>query len=181
SVFGRRIIGAAVAIAASAFVFSGSASAALQAKTFVSPGTGSDANDCSRHAPCLTLQRALNQVVDHGTVTVLDSGLLGTAATISKPVLITVPRGVEASLSRATGTVLRVTAPASAIVTINGLSIDGHGTADTAIAYSSGAALYLSRVSITDFAPGSSYGIYAATLAVSTHLKLSVADSFISG
>jgi len=105
------------ALAGGVFVFSGSAAAALQARTFVSPGSGSDANDCSRTQPCLTLQRALNQVVDHGTVTVLDSGLLGTAATISKPVRVTVPAGVEAGLSRATGTLLRVTAPASAVVT----------------------------------------------------------------
>src|SRR5439155_11335798 len=120
----RRIRTAVVIAAVGALVGSGPASAALQVQTYVSPSTGSDANDCSRHSPCLTLQRALNQAVAHGTVTVLDSGNLGIAATITKAVRIAVPAGIDAGLVRAAGTLLTVKAGASDVVTINGISLD---------------------------------------------------------
>jgi predicted outer membrane repeat protein len=147
----------------------------------ISPSTGSDANDCSRHAPCLTLQRALNQTVAHGSVTVLDSGNLGIAATIAKAVTVTAPAGIHAWLERAASTLLTVNAPSDAIVTINGLSLDGRGTAQSGISYTSGGALYLNRVSISNFNLSYSVGLYAATNTAGVHLKVVVEDSFISG
>src|SRR6266536_3405490 len=116
-----RIVIALAVVAGGALVGSGTASAALQVQTYVSPSSGNDANDCSRHSPCLTLQRALNQTVAHGTVTVLDSGNLGIAATITKAVRITVPAGIDAGLVRGSGTLLTVKAPSDAVITINGL------------------------------------------------------------
>jgi len=174
----------------------GSAGASTVFRTFVAPVTGSDANDCSRAAPCLTLQRALNQVQAHGTVTVLESGVLGQGATVSKAVTVNVPAGIDAGLSRSTGTLLVVNAPTSAIVTINGLGFDGHGTATMAISYTSGQALTLSRISISDFSSASttscginsqlgdlstSCGVYAVPATSNTHLKTYLNDSSISG
>ena len=170
----RLLVPALTALAAGALVLTGPASAA-QIHTFVSPATGSDTNNCIRSAPCLTLQRALNQTSNHRTITVLESGILGSTATISKAVTINVPAGVDAGLSSLTGTLLTVNAPSSAVVTINGLTLDGRGGTSTGISYTSGLALNLNRVTITDFAVGTptgSDGINADGTVVDTHLKL---------
>jgi len=168
------VVGVVSALAAA------SAGASTVFRTFVAPVTGNDANDCSRAAPCLTLQRALNQVQAHGTVTVLESGVLGQGATVSKAVTVNVPAGIDAGLSRSTGTLLIVNAPTSAVVTINGLTLDGRGTADIGIFYTSGLALYLNRVQITDFGTNATEGIRASAND-NVHLKLNFDHSFISG
>ena len=177
---GFRVLVVVLVVGVSALA-AGSAGASTVYRTFVAPATGNDANDCSRAAPCLTLQRALNQVQAHGTVTVLESGVLGQGATVSKAVTVNVPAGIDAGLARSTGTLLIVNAPTDAVVTINGLTLDGHGSAQTAISYSQGQQLALNRVTITDFSASLSSGVYEAPRANNTHLKLYMNDSFVSG
>jgi len=160
----------------------GFASGSGQMRTFVAPVAGNDASDCSRTAPCQTLARALNQTSAHGTVTVLESGLVGTTAvTINRAVTIDVPAGIDAGLSRSTGILLIVNAPSNQTVTINGLSFDGRGTAGTGISYTGGRALILNHVAITDFNPANSNGVLAQTPGDGVHLKLYANDAFVSG
>jgi len=177
---GIRMLVVVLVAAVSVLAGAGSASASTLFRTFVAPVTGSDANDCSRAAPCSTLQRAVNQLQAHGTVTVLESGVLGQGATITKAVTVNVPAGIDAGLSRSTGTLLLVSAPSDAIVTINGMSFDGHGSAQYGIHYTSGLALFLNRVQITDFGANSD-GVFEDAGAVNVHLKVSLDDSFIAG
>ena len=63
------------------------ASALAQAtRTWVS-GVGSDANPCSRTAPCLTWAEAISQTAPGGEIDALDSGGFG-AVTITKPITL---------------------------------------------------------------------------------------------
>lgn len=57
------------------------------ARTFVSAATGNDANDCNRLTPCRTFQRAHDQTLALGEITVLDAGGYG-AVTITKGISI---------------------------------------------------------------------------------------------
>src|SRR5262249_61113614 len=66
----------------------GGAAQAQLARTFVSAGIGNDGNDCNRLTPCRTFQRAHDNTLTGGEITVLDSGGYG-AVTITKTIAIT--------------------------------------------------------------------------------------------
>jgi parallel beta helix pectate lyase-like protein len=101
-----------------------------QARTFVS-GVGNDANTCSRTAPCKTFAGAITKTDTGGEIDVLDPGGFG-AVTVTKAITINangVPAGVLVSGTNG----IVVAAPASAIVTLRGLDIDGVGSGLTGI------------------------------------------------
>ena len=96
---------------------------AAQAQTvkFVASG-GNDANNCSRTAPCKTLQRGIDIAATSSEVQILDSGAYGTTININKSITI--------SASGITATVGAITInSATAVVTLRGLSLTGRGTA----------------------------------------------------
>src|ERR687886_583519 len=65
--------------------FAAAPAEAQLARTFVSNANGNDANDCSRNTPCRTFQRAHDNTLANGEITVLDPGGYG-AVTITKSI-----------------------------------------------------------------------------------------------
>jgi hypothetical protein len=96
------------------------------ARTYVS-SFGSDANNCDRPTPCRTFQRAHNQTLANGEITVLDPGGYG-AVTITKNIsIINDGVGEAGALVSGGGTGITVSAPADAAVSLRGLTIKGIG------------------------------------------------------
>lgn len=108
------------------------ASAAAHAQTFIS-ATGSDSNNCSRAAPCRTLQRGIKATPAGRELIILDSGEYGPTATITRSITISAV-GVTATVrSRTSGsTAITIDAP-GATVALRGLLITGGGTGDFGI------------------------------------------------
>lgn len=75
--------------------------AGSQSRTFVAT-TGSDANPCTRVAPCRMFSAALLQTASRGEIVALDSGGYG-AVVINEAVTIAAAPGVHASISPASG------------------------------------------------------------------------------
>src|SRR5207245_7143697 len=100
--------------------------AALAQRTFVSAATGNDANPCTRTAPCRNFAAAIAQTSPGGEVIVLDSGGYGTF-TIAQAISIIAPPGVYAGISVFAGTGITISAGASDVVTLRGLTLTGLG------------------------------------------------------
>jgi len=96
------------------------------ARTFVS-SFGSDANDCSRAAPCRTFQRAHDQTLQIGEITVPDPGGYG-AVTITKSISI-INDGVGEAGALVSGGFNGITINAGADdrVSLRGLTVKGIG------------------------------------------------------
>ncbi len=133
-----------------AVLVGGVASDAMAAaqRTFVA-SNGSDANPCSLVNPCRSFDHAVGQTLPDGEVIVLDSAGYGTA-TISQAVSIIAPPGIYAGVSVFSGVGITVNASAGK-VTLRGLTINNVQTGTTGIAISSGAAVYLDNVVVTNF------------------------------
>ena len=142
-----------------------SATAARAAnETWVS-GTGTDAGNCPRTAPCRTFQFAHDQTNNNGAINVLSSGNFGPLI-ITKPVSI-VADGVEAVINTAAGgpgennAGIIVRAGPAAIVSLRGLTIDMRGTSNMGIVFESGGALHVRDTIVRkssrglEFLPGS--------------------------
>jgi len=110
-------------------------------ETWVS-GTGSDTGTRPRTAPCRTFAYAHSQTTAQGAINVLNSGDFG-PLTITKAISI-VSDGVEGAInSIANGAAILVQAPATAIVSLRGLTIDPHGAPNTGILFEGGKALHV--------------------------------------
>jgi hypothetical protein len=96
------------------------------ARTFVS-ALGSDANDCNRFTPCRTFQRAHDNTLDQGEITVLDPGGYG-AVIITKAISI-INDGVGEAGMLVSGGVngITVNGGTTAAVSLKGLTIKGIG------------------------------------------------------
>jgi hypothetical protein len=126
---------------AAALVMGFSTAAFAQAtRTWVS-GTGSDANPCSRTAPCQTFSGAQSKTAANGEISALDPGGFG-AITIIKGLTLN-GTGTLASILAANTTGVVVNAPlATDIVILRDISINGAGTTTGAgIRYLSGGSL----------------------------------------
>ncbi len=115
--------------------------AALAQRTFVSAGSGNDANPCTRTSPCRNFAAAIAQTSPGGEVIALDSGGYGTV-TINQAVSLIAPAGVYAGISVFSGDGITVNAGPSDVVTIRGLTLNGLGGGN-GIVFTSGAALYV--------------------------------------
>src|SRR5205814_8459609 len=98
-------------------------------RTFVS-GLGSDANPCTRTAPCRTFQMAHDTVDANGEVLALDSAGYGTL-TITKNVTISGER-VEATANALSGDAITI-ATAGLKVVLRSITVEGFGTGGTGI------------------------------------------------
>lgn len=119
-------------------------------RTWVS-GVGDDVNPCSRTAPCKTFAGAISKTATAGEINVLDSGAFG-AVTITKSITISaedVQAGVLATLG-SNGIVIN--APASAVVVLRGLDIEGAGSGANGIRFLAGGALHVENCTINNFA-----------------------------
>jgi len=133
-----------IAIACGLSINAGTALAANE--TWVS-GTGTDAGNCPRTAPCRTFQFAHDQTNNNGAINVLSSGNFG-PVTITKPISI-VAEGVEVVINTgAGGAAIIVQAGGGAIVSLRGLTIDLRGSANDGISFVSGAALHVQNCAI---------------------------------
>jgi len=145
------------------------------ARTFVS-SLGNDANDCGRATPCRTFQRAHDQALALGEITVLDPGGYG-AVTITKNIsIINDGVGEAGVLVSGAGTAITVNAPAGAAVTLRGLTIKGIGFGGgNGIQFNSGAALNIENCTIRNL-NGTSVGNGIIIQAPSTGSDISYAD-----
>lgn len=140
--------------------------AAQSTRTWVS-GVGSDANPCSRTAPCQTFAAALAVTNSGGEVNCLDSAGFGTA-TITKAVSI-VCDSVEAGVLVTTGvTGLTVAAGGTDAVTISGLDFQGSAGAASGVSFVSGGSLRVSNSHFRGFKTAS----YAINITPTTNGSL---------
>src|SRR5262249_39951203 len=129
-----------------------------QSRVFVS-ASGSDANLCSFASPCRSFQHAHDVVASGGEIDVLDPAGYG-ALTISKS--ISIQGHGFAGISASSGIAITIGAGPTAKINLRGLLIDGAGSGDTGIRFSSGASLNVQDCLIRNFAvngQGTGYGI----------------------
>ncbi len=141
-------------------------------ETWVS-GTGIDAGNCPRTAPCRTFAFAHDQTNNNGAINVLTAGNFG-PVTITKPISI-VADGVEAVINTAAdGAGITVQAGGAAVISLRGLTIDMRGTANHGIAFNSGGALHVQNCAIRKAENGIEFTPASGTP------ELYVADSVIA-
>jgi hypothetical protein len=154
------------------------------ARTYVS-SLGNDANDCNRLTPCRTFQRAHDNTLALGEITVLDPGGYG-AVTITKAISIINDGVGEAGVLVSGGlNGITISAGASDAVSLRGLTVKGIGFGGgNGVVFNSGASLTVENCALRNLT-GSGVGVgvwfrpaAASTLAVSNTI---VADNSAEG
>src|SRR5262245_52221002 len=133
-------------------LFLGSSLAYAQAtRTWVS-GVGSDANPCSRTAPCQTFAGAISKTAVGGEINCLDPAGFG-AVTITKSITISCPStGTPGVLATLGSTGIVINPPANAEVLLQGLDIEGAGTGNNGVNIISATKVTIQSCSIRNFA-----------------------------
>src|SRR6266567_3980764 len=133
----RKFAIAASALIATLCLFLPTAPAQAQAsRTWVS-GVGSDANPCSRTAPCKTFAGAISKTAAGGEIDALDPGGFG-AVTITKAITIDGGGGQVASVLVSGTNGIIVQAGVNDVVTLRNIRIDGIGSGLNGVRYLSG-------------------------------------------
>jgi hypothetical protein len=140
-------------------------------RTWVS-GVGDDVNPCSRTAPCKTFAGAISKTAVNGEINCLDPGGFGT---------LTITKAITINCEETLGSVLacnvagfNINAPATDIVTLKGIEIEGCNNGSNGINFNTGAALHLHKIQIRKFTGN---GI---NVVVTNAAKLFVADAYIT-
>jgi parallel beta helix pectate lyase-like protein len=150
------------------FLFLSGISPVLAAqRSFVSAGSGSDANPCSRTEPCRNFAAAIAATDANGEVVALDSGGYGTV-TIPGPISIVAPPGVYAGITAFSGYAISINSGTASAVILRGLTLNGLGGTDGIYASSVGK-LYVQNCVLSNFS--------ASGLAVSAAADVFVADT----
>jgi hypothetical protein len=138
------------------FLVTLSAAAQAQSRTWVS-GVGSDANPCSRTAPCKTFAGAIAKTAAGGEISVLDPGGYGTV-TANKSITIDGGTGAGWASIMAAGMQggITVNAGATGVVKLRNLSVNGINNGATpmgvdGIRFLTGATLHVENVHILNF------------------------------
>jgi len=131
-----------------AILLSAAAAQAQATRTWVS-GVGSDANPCSRTAPCKTFAGAIAATAAGGEISVLDPGGFG-SVTITKALTISGDGTLAGILAAGTNGII-VNAGANDRVVVRNLSINGAGTGINGIRYLAGKSLTVDGVTIGGF------------------------------
>jgi hypothetical protein len=148
---------------------------ALANRTFVS-GSGSDANPCSLAAPCRSFAGAILQTSPGGEIAVLDTAGYG-AVTITKAVSIVNEEGVEAGVTTsAAGDAITITAGATDVVNLHGLTLVGGGVGTNGITINSAGSVNIQNTVIRGFTQN---GINMVVTGSGTS-NLSVIDTTVS-
>jgi hypothetical protein len=126
-------------------------------RTFLS-GLGSDANPCSRAAPCRTVATAIGQTNAGGVVAILDSAGYG-PFTVNKAVTVEAPLGVYAGVTVFSGHGISVSIAANDRVTLRGLNINSQGTDGNGIEFNGGGTLHIENCVIEGFTISQGEGI----------------------
>jgi hypothetical protein len=139
-------------------LFLGSSLAFAQAtRTWVSASGGSDANPCSRTAPCLTFAGAIAKTAPGGEIDALDAGGFG-SVTITQPITISGVGTMGSILSSGVqGIVIDIASPTPPLtdtVTIRNIQINGAGVSlgTNGIHVFGGTTVILDHVNIYGFA-----------------------------
>jgi hypothetical protein len=117
-------------------------------RTYVS-GQGSDSNPCTAVSPCATFRAALAMTLAGGEIFVLNSADYG-PVTITKAVSIT-SEGAAAGILANSGVGITISAGASDVVNLRGITIDGANTGAVGIQFVSGKSLMIQKSSIRNF------------------------------
>ena len=117
-------------------------------RTWVS-GVGDDANPCSRTAPCKTFAGAISKTAANGEINALDPGGFG-GVTITKSITIS-SESFEAGVLVSGTNAIIVNAPATSVVVLRGLDIEGLGTGLNGIRFLAGGALHVENCTINNF------------------------------
>jgi hypothetical protein len=143
----RIVLSAALALAVTlpAYAQNGSLT-----RSFVS-SSGVDTNACTITAPCATFAQAYTMVGANGIVAALDPGKYG-PITITGPVTIN-GNGWAAITGPREGTAITISANTNNgdVVNLNGLEIDGAGTATNGIVFNSGGSLTITNCTVQNF------------------------------
>jgi len=153
------------------------------ARTFVSAATGNDANDCGRNTPCRTFQRAHDNTLPLGEITVLDPGGYGAVSITKAMSIINDGVGEAGVLVSGGATAITINAAATDAVSLRGLTIKGIGFGGgTGIVFSTGGSLTIENCAIRTL-DGVGQGITVKQNATSrlTVLNTIVADNSSHG
>jgi hypothetical protein len=140
-----------------------------QSRVFVA-AQGSDGNPCTFAAPCRTFQHAHDVVAANGEIDVLDPAGYG-QLTISKA--ISIQGHGFAGISVLSGSAITISAGASDQVFLNGILIDGGGTGNSGIRYTSGLSLVVENCVVRNM----SFNGLDFRSSATTTVKLSVSGS----
>jgi hypothetical protein len=140
--------GIAILIAAAGLGLSVLPASAQATRTWVS-GVGSDANPCSRTAPCSTFSGAISKTAAGGEIDCLDPGGFG-AVTITKAITIDCG-GVTGGILAAAVNGVIINAGVNDRIVLRNLSIQGVGTGINAIRFLAGLHLTVENVRISGF------------------------------
>jgi len=145
--FQKRLASAVGALAV--VLFAATAAHAQATRTWVS-GVGSDANPCSRSAPCSTFAGAFSKTQAGGEINVLDPGGFG-AVTINKSISI-IAEGFEAGVlaSLTNGIIINVPNATDRVV-LRGLDIEGFGNGLNGIRVVTGGSVWVENCTINAF------------------------------
>jgi len=143
-------------------------------RTWVS-GVGDDANPCSRTAPCKTFAGAISKTAAGGEINCLDPGGFG-GVTITKALTISC-EGVTAGVLVSGTNAIVISAPATAVVYLKGLDIEGLGTGITGIKFNSGAGLVVDSCVIRGF--GNSGGLAIGFLPTTDGAVMTVLNTVV--
>jgi nitrous oxidase accessory protein NosD len=138
----------AILIAATGLGLSALPASAQATRTWVS-GVGSDANPCSRTAPCSTFSGAISKTAAGGEIDCLDPGGFG-AVTITKAITIDC-NGVAGGILASGVNGVIVNAGVNDRIVLRNLSIQGVGTGINAIRFLAGLHLTVENVRISGF------------------------------
>jgi hypothetical protein len=138
----------AILIAAAGLGLSALPASAQATRTWVS-GVGSDANPCSRTAPCQTFAGAISKTAAGGEIDCLDPGGFG-AVTITKAITIDC-NGVAGGILAAAVNGVIINAGVNDRIVLRNLSIQGVGTGINAIRFLAGLHLTVENVRISGF------------------------------
>jgi len=138
----------AILIAAAGLGLSALPASAQATRTWVS-GVGSDANPCSRTAPCQTFAGAISKTAAGGEIDCLDPGGFG-AVTITKAITIDCG-GVTGGILAAAVNGVIINAGVNDRIVLRNLSIQGVGTGINAIRFLAGLHLTVENVRISGF------------------------------
>jgi len=137
-------------------------------RTWVS-STGSDSNDCTLTAPCLTFAGAISKTAAGGEINVLDPGGFG-AVTITKAITIS-SEGFEAGVLVSGTNGIVVNAPGGEVI-LRGLDIEGLGTGINGVDIIAASAVHIEKCVIRAFNTNSSNGVLVAPSAGTLQLKM---------
>ena len=162
-------------LAVAAFLAVNATAQAQATRTWVS-GVGSDANPCSRTAPCQTFAGAFVKTAAGGEISVLDPGGFG-AVTITKSITINGEGSLGGILASLVNGVI-INAAATDTIVLRHLSINGAGTGLRGVRVLSAKAVHIENCDITGFrgSPGRGVDI---NLATGTSTQVFISESTI--